>query len=101
MTINFLFLNRMLQNKLEQTNIENTNWRQKYDELKFENKKLEKVKKNFLSILFNEYCSIQRNIYYFKFKIHSETVQSLEKEQNIKNKYEIDYQYMNSLRYTV
>lgn len=35
------------------------------------------------------------------FKALAESNQLLEKEQNCKNKYEIDYQYMNSLRYTV
>ena len=35
------------------------------------------------------------------FKDYAETVQKLEKELNLKTKYEIDYQYMNSLKYTV
>lgn len=63
-----------LQTKLDDNCKDIKDLRTKFDDLKQEHKKIEKE------------CA--------------EAVQTLEKEQNIKTKYEIDYQYMNSLKHT-
>lgn len=64
-----------LQAKLDANNIEIQDLRQKFEELKLDHKKVEKE--------------------------YGEVVQTFDKEENIKTKYEIDYQYMNALKYTV